>query len=208
MKNETKPVVLVTGASSGLGKDFALLLLSAGYAVYGAARRMDRMRDIEDAGGVAIGMDMTDDASMISTLDRVFRERGRIDVLINNAGYGLMGALEDIPIEEGRRQLEVNLIGVARLTQLCPPQMRGRKSGKIVNISSIGGKFSSPLGGWYHASRRQCGQTSRCDRNRNRRMRSGLSQLYTRHHCSLWEAEGLTTRRCHQRRGRSRRDRL
>lgn len=153
MAIKMKPVALVTGASSGMGKDFALRLLLEGYVVYGAARRVDRMRDIEDAGGFSIKMDVTDDASMVVAVDHIMQEQGRIDVLINNAGYGLMGALEDVPMEEGRRQMEVNLIGVARLTQLCLPQMRERKSGKIVNISSIGGKFASPLGGWYHASK-------------------------------------------------------
>ncbi len=149
----TKPVALVTGASSGIGKDFALRLLSEGYAVYGAARRIERMRDIEAARGIALEMDVTDDASIVAAIDRIIREQNRIDVLINNAGYGQMGALEDVPMEEGRRQMEVNLIGVARLTQLCLPHMRARKFGKIINVSSIGGKFASPLGGWYHASK-------------------------------------------------------
>lgn len=149
----TKRVALVTGASSGLGKDFALRLLSEGYAVYGAARRTERMRDIEAAGGVALEMDVTDDATMVTATDRIIREQNQIDVLINNAGYGQMGALEDVPIEEGRRQMEVNLIGAARLVQLCLPHMRAQKFGKIVNISSIGGKISTPLAGWYHASK-------------------------------------------------------
>ncbi|WP_158821181.1 oxidoreductase [Granulicella sp. S156] len=149
----TKPVALITGASSGIGKDFALRLLSEGYAVYGAARRVERMRDIEAAGGVAIGLDVTEDATIVAAVERIVREQGRIDVLINNAGYGQMGALEDVPMEVGRRQMEVNLIGVARLTQLCLPHMRARKFGKIFNISSIGGKCAFPLAGWYHASK-------------------------------------------------------
>jgi NAD(P)-dependent dehydrogenase (short-subunit alcohol dehydrogenase family) len=149
----TKPVALVTGASSGMGKDFALRLLSEGYCVYGAARRIERMQDIEAAGGIALAMDVTDDATMVAAVDRIIREQGRIDVLINNAGYGQMGALEDVPIELARRQMEVNLFGAARLTQLCLPHMRARKFGKIFNISSIGGKIVTPLGGWYHASK-------------------------------------------------------
>lgn len=150
---ENKAVALITGASSGIGKDIALRLLSEGYRVYGAARRVDRMRDLEAAGGVALAVDVTDDATMAAAVERVMAEQGRIDVLINNAGYGQLGALEDVPMEEGRRQMEVNLIGAARLTQLCLPHMRARKSGKIVNISSIGGKCAFPLSGWYHASK-------------------------------------------------------
>lgn len=136
-----------------MGKDFALRLLSEGYIVYGAARRIERMQDIEAAGGVALAMDVTDDATMSAGVDRIIAEQGRLDVLINNAGYGQMGALEDVPIDVARRQLEVNLIGVGRLTQLCLPHMRARKSGKIVNISSIGGKCAFPMAGWYHASK-------------------------------------------------------
>ncbi|GLK58979.1 MULTISPECIES: oxidoreductase [Azotobacter] len=153
MTTKKKPVVLITGASSGMGKDFALRLLSAGYAVYGAARRIDRMRDIEGGGGVALEVDVTEDATMTAAVDRIIREQGQIDVLINCAGYGQMGALEDVPVEVARRQLEVNLIGVARLTQLCLPHMRARQFGKIINISSIGGKCAFPLAGWYHASK-------------------------------------------------------
>lgn len=153
MNTEIKPVALVTGASSGMGRDFALRLIAEGYVVYGAARRVERMSDIEAAGGVAIAMDMTDDATLVAAVERIIGERGRLDVLINNAGYGQYGALEDVPIAEGRRQLETNLIGLARLTQLCLPHMRARQFGKIFNISSIGGKFATPLGGWYHASK-------------------------------------------------------
>jgi NAD(P)-dependent dehydrogenase (short-subunit alcohol dehydrogenase family) len=153
MSVEAKRVVLVTGASSGIGKDFALRLLSEDYVVYGAARRIERMSDIEAAGGVALELDVTDDKTMIAAIDRIIRDQNRIDILINNAGYGQMGALEDVPIAEGRRQMEVNLIGVARLVQLSLPYMRAQKFGKIVNISTIGGKCATPLGGWYHASK-------------------------------------------------------
>ncbi|WP_047487657.1 oxidoreductase [Terriglobus sp. TAA 43] len=153
MSGKEKPVVLVTGASSGIGKDFALRLLREGYRVYGAARRVERMADIESAGGVALEMDVTDDAAMTTAIDRIIRDEGRIDVLVNNAGYGQMGALEDVPMDVARRQMEVNLIGVARLTQLVLPHMRAQKSGRIVNISTIGGKFAGPLGGWYYASK-------------------------------------------------------
>jgi NAD(P)-dependent dehydrogenase (short-subunit alcohol dehydrogenase family) len=148
-----KAVALVTGASSGMGKDFALRLLAEGYVVYGAARRTEKMSEIEAAGGKVIALDVTDDTSIVNCVDRIIREDGQIDVLINNAGYGQFGALEDVPMKEGRRQMETNLIGPARLIQLCLPHMRARKFGKIFNVSSIGGKFATPLGGWYHASK-------------------------------------------------------
>lgn len=153
MTIKTKPVALITGASSGMGKDFALRLLSQGYTVYGAARRIERMQDIEAGGGIPLAMDVTEDATMVAAVDRIIREQGRIDVLINSAGYGQMGALEDVPVEVARRQIEVNLIGLARLTQLCLPHMRARNFGKIINISSIGGKCAFPMAGWYHASK-------------------------------------------------------
>lgn len=147
------PVALITGASSGMGRDFALRLLAEGYVVYAAARRIERMAEIEAAGAHIVPLDVTDDASLVACVERIIREQGRIDVLINNAGYGQFGALEDVPMAEGRRQMETNLIGPARLIQLCLPHMRERRFGKIFNISSVGGKFATPLGGWYHASK-------------------------------------------------------
>ena len=153
MRPQHQPVALVTGASSGMGKDFALRLISEGYLVYATARRFDRMADIRAAGGRTPTMDVTDEASMSSAVDRILAEQGRIDVLINNAGYGQYGALEDVPLAEGRRQMETNLFGAARLVQLCLPAMRAQGRGKIINISSIGGKLASPMGGWYHASK-------------------------------------------------------
>jgi len=98
MRTGSKPVALITGASSGIGKDFALRLLAEGYTVYGAARRVERMQDIEAAGGVALAVDVTDDATMVAAVDRIVQEQDRIDVLINNAGYGQMGALETCPL--------------------------------------------------------------------------------------------------------------
>lgn len=154
MKNEANnKVALITGASSGMGKDFSLRLLDEGYIVYGAARRIERMSDIEEAGGHTIKMDITNDSSIVATVNQIIKEQRRIDVLINNAGYGSYGAIEDVPIEEAKRQFEVNIFGLARLTQLVLPHMRKNNFGKIINISSIGGKIYSPLGGWYHATK-------------------------------------------------------
>jgi NAD(P)-dependent dehydrogenase (short-subunit alcohol dehydrogenase family) len=148
-----RPTALVTGASSGIGKDIALRLQANGYRVYAAARRVGRMADIAAAGGTALMMDVTHDDQMMAAVDKIMSEAGRIDVLVNAAGYGQYGALEEVPIEDGRRQMEVNLFGLARLTQLCLPHMRKAKSGAVINISSIGGKLAFPLAGWYHASK-------------------------------------------------------
>ena len=146
-------IALVTGASSGIGEVTALELLRRGFVVYGAARRVERMQGIAEAGARVLELDVTDDDSMRAAVDAILAERGRIDVLVNNAGYGSYGALEDVPIDEARRQFEVNVFGLARLTQLVLPGMRERRSGTIVNISSIGGKIYEPLGSWYHATK-------------------------------------------------------
>ena len=140
---------LVTGASSGIGEDTARKLRALGYIVYGAARRSDRLQALTADGIRPLAMDVTDDASMSSGVNRILEETGRIDVLVNNAGYGSYGAIEDVPIDEARRQFEVNVFGLARLT----PHMRIQGSGTIINISSIGGKLTTPLGGWYHATK-------------------------------------------------------
>jgi NAD(P)-dependent dehydrogenase (short-subunit alcohol dehydrogenase family) len=144
---------LVTGASSGIGEATAKGLLAAGYVVYSGARRIDAMRSLQEAGARVVSLDVTEDASMTAAVDSILRETGRIDVLINNAGYGSYGALEDVPLDEGRRQFEVNIFGLARLTQLVLPTMRAQRAGRIVNISSIGGKFGEPFGCWYHATK-------------------------------------------------------
>jgi NAD(P)-dependent dehydrogenase (short-subunit alcohol dehydrogenase family) len=149
----TKPIALVTGASSGIGKDIARRLLSEGYEVYAGARRVERMADLAEAGAVVFALDVTDDVSMEAAMAGMIAASGRVDVLINAAGYGQYGALEDVPMAEARRQLETNLIGAARLIQLCLPTMRAQRSGRILNISSIGGKLAMPLDGWYHASK-------------------------------------------------------
>ena len=98
-------------------------------------------------------VDVTEDESMVALIEAILADTGRIDVLINNAGYGLYGALEDVPIDQARRQFDVNLFGLARLTQLVLPQMRAQRDGYIVNVSSMGGKIWEPLGSWYHASK-------------------------------------------------------
>ncbi|WP_114939203.1 oxidoreductase [Mucilaginibacter endophyticus] len=148
-----KKVILVTGASAGMGKAFAEELLKDGHTVYGAARRIEKMDDISKLGVKILAMDVTNEAEMIEGIETTIKTEGRIDVLINNAGFGSYGAIEDVPLSDARYQLEVNVLGAARLIQLVLPYMRDQRSGTIINISSIGGKFAAPLGGWYHSSK-------------------------------------------------------
>lgn len=146
-------VALVTGASSGIGETTARQLLAAGFTVYGAARRIDRMAELASAGVHTITLDVTDGRSATDAVAQIVAEQGRIDVLVNNAGYGSYGALEDVPMDEARAQIDVNLFGLAHLTQLVLPTMRTQRSGTIINIASMGGQFATPLGAWYHASK-------------------------------------------------------
>src|SRR3954468_7600221 len=149
----TERVALVTGGSSGIGERAAVRLVEAGFTTYAVARRGDRMQPLADGGVTTYAMDVTDDASMTAGVERIITEHGRVDVLVNNAGYGSYGAVETVPIDEARRQFEVNVFGLARLTQLVLPHLRAQGSGGIVNISSIGGNFYEPLGAWYHATK-------------------------------------------------------
>ncbi len=148
-----KNIVLVTGASAGIGHATVELLLKSGYKVYAGARRVEKMKDLEALGARVIALDVTDEASLVRAMELILKEEGRLDVLINNAGYGAHGAVEDVPLAEARRQFDVNVFGLARLTQLVLPHMRARAAGRIVNISSIAGKITTPTGGWYHASK-------------------------------------------------------
>lgn len=136
---------------NGIGKAVAEELRGAGFRVYAAARRVDRMSGWE--GITPVFLDLTEDGSIRACVDGVLRSAGRIDVLVNNAGYGAYGAIEDVPPEEARREFEVDLFGMARLIQLVTPVMRAQHGGKIVNVSSMGGKIWTKFGGWYHAAK-------------------------------------------------------
>lgn len=146
-------VALVTGASSGIGEATALKLKALGYTVYAAARRVERMHPLAQAGLHVLSLDVTDDASMQACVQDILARSGRIDVLVNNAGYGSYGAVEDVPSDEARAQFEVNVFGAVRLIQLVLPQMRAQRSGTIINITSMGGKMHTPLGAWYHGTK-------------------------------------------------------
>jgi len=146
-------VILLTGASSGMGREAALLLARKGHTVYAGARRVERMEDLAEHGVVPVEMDVAKSNDNHQAVNRIMEREGRIDVLINNAGFGLFGPVEDVPLDEARYQFEVNLFGPAQLTRLVLPHMRKQGTGRIVNISSMGGKTFSPFGAWYHATK-------------------------------------------------------
>lgn len=148
-----KKVILITGASSGIGKDTALNLIKEGHVVYGVARRLEMMQDIIQVGGYAIKMDILEERNIDDVVNQIIKKQNRVDVLINNAGYGLWGAVETISIDEAKRQFDVNIFGLAYLTKKIIPIMREQKSGKIINMSSMGGKVYTPFGAWYHATK-------------------------------------------------------
>ncbi|CDT23465.1 conserved hypothetical protein [Vibrio coralliirubri] len=150
--NTTK-VIFITGASSGMGKDTAMDLIKQGYIVYCAARRVEEMNDLKLAGGYILQLDISNEQDIARCVNQIIDEQGRIDVLWNNAGYGLYGSVEETSLDDARYQFEVNVFGLARLTQLVTPFMREDRSGTIINTSSIGGKIYAPMGAWYHASK-------------------------------------------------------
>ena len=153
MNMKDNKVILITGASSGIGYDAAETLAKQGHRVYAAARRLERMEPLKSLGVQVIRMDVTDEESMQEGVRKVIQSEGRIDVLVNNAGYGFFGAIETVPMEDARRQLEVNVFGLARLTQLVLPHMRKQGSGRIINTSSIAGKMVFYMGGWYNVTK-------------------------------------------------------
>lgn len=146
-------VILLTGASSGIGYETAALLAKQGHIVYGAARRVEKMEPLKALGVKPLSLDVTDEASITQAVQAIIAAEGRIDVLVNNAGYGSYGAVEDVSLEEARRQFDVNLFGVASLIKQVLPHMRHQRSGKIINVSSMGGRLTSYFGAWYHATK-------------------------------------------------------
>ena len=150
---KTPQVILLTGASSGIGYDTAIALAKQGHKVYAAARRVERMEPLRQYGITPLRMDVTDEQSMQQGVQTILSNEGRIDVLINNAGYGYFGAIENVPMDDARNQLEVNIFGLARLCQLVLPTMRAQHSGRIINTSSVAGKSVLYYGGWYHVSK-------------------------------------------------------
>ena len=148
-----QPTSLVTGASVGMGKDIAKTLTQSGFIVYAVAHRLESMEDLKPLGIIPLHMDITVDDDSKTVLETIKKNRGSVDILVNNAGFGLHGPVEEIPIKDARYQFEVNLFGLARLTQLIIPYMREKKAGGIINISSVGGEIYTPMGAWYHATK-------------------------------------------------------
>jgi NADP-dependent 3-hydroxy acid dehydrogenase YdfG len=145
--------VLITGCSSGIGEATAMRLVRGGWDVYASARRPETLSALVDAGCTTLALDVTDETSMGEAVSAVLEGSGRIDGLVNNAGYSQSGALESLDLDDVRRQFETNVFGLLRLTQLVLPTMRDQRSGRIVNIGSMGGKLTFPGGGVYHASK-------------------------------------------------------
>ncbi len=157
-----KKVIVITGASSGMGKETAKTLIQQGHIVYTVARRIDQMQDLKTLGGHPLQMDVTSETDIEKVVNTIIQNEGKIDVLWNNAGFGLYGSVEDVPLMEARRQMEVNVFGMAAVTQKVVPYMRKVKSGLIINTSSMGGKMYFPMGAWYHASKHAVEGLSDC----------------------------------------------
>ena len=145
--------MLITGCSTGIGRATAERLGRAGWKVYATARRTESIADLGAAGCQTLALDVTDEASMSAAVERVRAEAGPVGALVNNAGYSQSGAIETIPMDSVRRQFETNVFGLMRMCQLVLPGMREAGSGRIVNVSSMGGKLTFPGGGVYHATK-------------------------------------------------------
>ncbi len=153
MATETPGAVLITGCSTGIGRAVAERLARAGMTVYASARRPDSIEDLKGAGCRTLALDVTDEDSMRTAVGEIERAEGAVGALVNNAGYSQNGAVETVAIDDVRRQFETNVFGLLRMSQLVLPGMRREGRGRIVNVSSMGGKLTFPGGGIYHATK-------------------------------------------------------
>jgi NAD(P)-dependent dehydrogenase (short-subunit alcohol dehydrogenase family) len=151
--SEDPGAVLITGCSSGIGEATARHLAAKGHRVYATARSVEKIEGLREAGCETLALDVTDEASMEAAVEAVQSAEGSVGSLVNNAGYSQSGAIEEVPMEAVRRQFETNVFGLMRMCQLVLPRMRSARRGRIVNISSIGGKLTFPGGGVYHATK-------------------------------------------------------
>jgi NAD(P)-dependent dehydrogenase (short-subunit alcohol dehydrogenase family) len=153
MTSDVSKAVLITGCSSGIGRATAEHLAEKGWNVYATARRPESIADLESKGCKLLALDVTDEASMQQAVAAVEQAEGAVGVLVNNAGYSQSGAVEAVPLDDVRRQFETNVFGLVRMCQLALPGMRGQRWGRIVNVSSMGGKLVFPGGGFYHGTK-------------------------------------------------------
>src|ERR687893_760972 len=149
----TSRAVLITGCSSGIGWATAERLARKGWTVYATARDVEKLAPLGERGCRLLPLDVTDEESMRSAVEEVERAEGAVGVLVNNAGYSQSGAVEDVPMEKVRRQFETNVFGLVRMCQLVLPGMREQGFGRIINLSSMGGKLTFPGAGFYHATK-------------------------------------------------------
>ena len=145
--------VLITGCSTGIGRSTAERLAGNGWTVYATARKLDAVRDLEASGCRVLTLDVNDEESMATAVRTVEEAEGAVGVLVNNAGYSQGGPIEEVPLDEVRRQFETNVFGLVRMCQLVLPGMRRQGWGKIVNVGSMGGRLTFPGGGFYHATK-------------------------------------------------------
>jgi NAD(P)-dependent dehydrogenase (short-subunit alcohol dehydrogenase family) len=145
--------VLITGCSSGIGHATAAHLSAQGWTVYATARRRQALAELEARGCRTLSLDVTDEESMRAAVRAVEEAEGGVGVLVNNAGYSQSGAVESVPLDRVRAQFETNVFGLVRMCQLVLPGMREQRWGRIVNLSSMGGRFTFPGGGVYHATK-------------------------------------------------------
>ena len=145
--------VLITGASSGIGLASAHRLIDRGWRVFAAARRLERMESLRERGAEVLPLDIASEASRRQLADAIASRVGGVDALVNNAGFGDVGPVETMSLDQVRDMFEVNLFGLMGLTQMLLPPMREKRSGRIVNVSSIAGRFVTPGAGWYGASK-------------------------------------------------------
>jgi len=150
---DVSKAVLITGCSTGIGRATAERLARSGWKVYATARRLESIAELERHGCRLLACDVTDEASMRAAVEAVEQADGAVGVLINNAGYSQSGAIETVSMDQVRRQFETNVFGLVRMTQLALPGMRRQRWGRVVNVSSMGGRFTFPGGGFYHATK-------------------------------------------------------
>lgn len=148
-----KKVILITGATDGIGRQAAIMLAQQGHTVYGGGRNPQKLETLKKENVIPVKLDLTQRITLEDTVQMILDKEGQIDVLINCAGYGSYGAIENVTIKEAKRQFDVNLFGLAELVKLVLPQMRKQHSGRIVNISSMGGRLTTYFGAWYHATK-------------------------------------------------------